>query len=178
MGHSRAAFGATGTIRCRTGFVLLLAVLTVAGSACSPSSSPRPTPTSGAHSDTPASGCHEPAVAPLPSWASSGFTDPPAHITGARNEIVAIPFGWPLHAPTPTPGRSNKILWVARAGSGPLHIEATEQATGQTFSVTLPDGPGPSLVDMPEPGCWRFALTWANNSDQLFVRYSNSPRSN
>ena len=85
--------------------------------------------------------------------------------------MVAVTFGWPFHAPTPAPGRSNKILWVAQAGSGPLHIDATEQATGQTFSVTLPDGPGPSTVDVPKPGCWRFALTWANNNDELFVRY-------
>ncbi len=37
--------------------------------------------------------------------------------------------------------------------------------------MTLPDGAGPSLVDMPQPGCWRFVLTWADNRDEVFVRY-------
>jgi hypothetical protein len=102
-----------------------------------------------------------------------GFRAPPPHLVGARNQIVAVTFGWPLHAPGPSPGRSNKILWLARTGSGPLRIDAQEQQSGRTVSVTLPDGPGPSQVNMPQPGCWRFILTWADNRDEMFVRYFN-----
>ena len=64
-----------------------------------------------------------------------------------------------------------KVLWLARNGSGRLRMDAREQASGHTVSVTLPDGAGPSLVDMPQPGCWRFVLTWADNPDEVFVRY-------
>jgi hypothetical protein len=52
-----------------------------------------------------------------------------------------------------------------------MRIDAREQGSGRTVTVTLPDGPGPSLVNMPEPGCWQFTLTWANNRDEFFVRY-------
>jgi hypothetical protein len=37
--------------------------------------------------------------------------------------------------------------------------------------VNLPNGPGPSYVNMPEPGCWTLHLSWAGHTDQLSLRY-------
>lgn len=65
----------------------------------------------------------------------------------------------------------HQILWVPHGGSGPLHIDATEQSSGDTFSLTLQEGPGPAQVTMPTPGCWRFELSWADKHDEMLVRY-------
>jgi hypothetical protein len=32
-------------------------------------------------------------------------------------------------------------------------------------------GPGPSIINVPEAGCWSFSLTWADNHDDVAVRY-------
>ena len=93
---------------------------------------------------------------------------------GLQENIVAVLFGWPLQD-RPTGLHQNKILWVARTGSGPLHIAATEQGTGQTVTKELADGPGPSHVDMPAAGCWQFTLSWSDQHDELFIRYYNPP---
>ncbi len=84
-----------------------------------------------------------------------------------------MPFGWPLRDDQPA-GRNNKILWIARSGGGPLTIVATEQATGQTVTRQLPNGPGPSVVDLPTAGCWRFALSWSGQHDEMLIRYYGS----
>lgn len=118
--------------------------------------------------------CPDPAKVILPTWARSGFSDPTSpvpHLVGTDQQIVAVPFGWPLRDHQQPP-RKNKILWIAKSGAGPLHIEATERTTGLTVTRDLPDGPAPSYVDMPTAGCWRFMLSWANEHDEVFVRYS------
>lgn len=89
--------------------------------------------------------------------------------------MIAVPFGWPLRAPRQTAGKNNKILWVARSGSGPLKIVANEQTTRRTVTVVLPGGPGPSIVNMPAPGCWRFTLSWGNRRDTIDIRYFSTP---
>jgi hypothetical protein len=115
------------------------------------------------------------AAAPLPGWARSGFQPPDQpvpYVTGGHGEIVGVLFGSPLSAP-PAPDRNNKILWVPRdpAAAGPLTITATRADGAGTASQQVPDGPGPSTVDMPSAGCWRFALTWPGHSDQVLVAY-------
>jgi hypothetical protein len=66
---------------------------------------------------------------------------------------------------------ANKILWVSRVSSGPMTIRATLAGSSRTAAVYLPDGPGPSYVDMPAPGCWTLHLSWAGHTDQLSLRY-------
>jgi hypothetical protein len=39
----------------------------------------------------------------------------------------------------------------------------------------VPGGPGPSLVDLPSPGCWRLTLTWSGRRDSLDLRYLPAP---
>ena len=95
------------------------------------------------------------------------------HVMGAASNIVAILWATPdaLHAPA-LPDRANKILWVARVSSGPMTIRATLAGSTRTATVNLPDGPGPSFVDMPAPGCWTFHLSWGGRTDQLSLHYA------
>jgi hypothetical protein len=30
-------------------------------------------------------------------------------------------------------------------------------------------GPGPSIIDVPAAGCWRFELSWPGHADQVYV---------
>ena len=124
-----------------------------------------------------ANGCAgQPPVSPLPVWARSGFTPPDLampHVMGVAGNIVAILWATPnaLHAP-PLPDTVNKILWVSRVSSGPMTIRAVLVGSSRTAIVDLPNGPGPSYVDMPAPGCWTLHLSWAGHTDQLSLRYA------
>jgi hypothetical protein len=74
---------------------------------------------------------------------------------------------------SPLPDQANKILWVPKTTWGtPLVIHATLADSTRTATVTLPNGPGPSHVDMPAPGCWTLRLSWAGHTDQLSLRYA------
>jgi hypothetical protein len=118
----------------------------------------------------------QPPVSPLPVWARSGFNPPDTampHVMGAAGNIVAILWATrdALHAP-PLPNPHNKILWVSRFFSpGPMTIRATLAGSTRTATVHLPNGPGPSYVNMPAPGCWTLHLTWSGHTDQLSLRY-------
>jgi hypothetical protein len=94
------------------------------------------------------------------------------HVLGAAGKIVAILWvnSDALHAP-PLPNRANKILWVSRVSAGPMTIQATLAGSTRTATVYLPNGPGPSYVDMPAPGCWTLHLSWAGQTDELSLRY-------
>jgi hypothetical protein len=97
------------------------------------------------------------------------------HVTGASGNIVAILWSPKnaLHAP-PLPNMSNKILWVSRApmdGPAPLVIRATLAGSTRTATVLLPDGPGPSYVNLPAPGCWTLRLSLGGHTDRLMLRY-------
>jgi hypothetical protein len=123
-----------------------------------------------------ASGCAgQPPVSPLPVWARSGFTPPDVampHVMGAAGDIVAILWAPrnALHAPA-LPARRNKILWVSRLSSGPMTIRAMLAGSTRAVTVDLPDGPGPSYLDLPAPGCWTLHLSWGGHTDQLSLRY-------
>ena len=95
------------------------------------------------------------------------------HVMGAAGNIVAILWATPnaLHAPA-LPDMANKILWVSRVSpSGPMIIRATLAGSTRTATVDLPNGPGPSYVNMPAPGCWTLHLSWGGHTDQLSLRY-------
>jgi hypothetical protein len=171
-------------MRCRVVAALAaLAVSLVAVAACSGNPQqprraqpPATQPPFAQASPASASGCAgQPLVSPLPAWARSGFTPPDIampHVTGAAGNIVAILWATPdaLHVPA-LPNRANKILWVSRVSSGPMTIRATLAGSTRTATVDLPDGPGPSNVDMPAPGCWTLHLSWGGHTDQLSLRY-------
>jgi len=121
----------------------------------------------------------QPPVSPLPVWARSGFS--PAdlampHVMGEAGTIVAILWATrdALHSP-PLHDRSNKILWVSRVplvAPDPLIIRATLAGSTRTATVSVPGGPGPSIIDLPAPGCWTFHLSWSGHTDELKLRYA------
>jgi hypothetical protein len=114
---------------------------------------------------------------PLPAWAQAGFTPPSIpmpYVLSDRGDIVAIL--WATHDPLvvpPAADRNNKILWVSRVGwtlGASLQIHAT--AADRSATRTVAGGPGPSIIDLPAPGCWSLDLTWGNNHDHLDLGYA------
>jgi len=114
----------------------------------------------------------------LPTWARAGFTNPePAmpHVMSRAGDIVAILFGYPLSSP-PRADINNKILWVQQAGPiAPVDISAQRMAGGTTVGAPverrLDGGFGPSIVDLPDAGCWRLTLAFAGRTDTIDLEY-------
>jgi hypothetical protein len=116
----------------------------------------------------------------LPEWARTGFSDPRPrlpHAVGGSGDIAALIFGYPLTSP-PLRNRSNKILWVSRVPVKPLsdlriraRLMRGDRPAGPPVRRTVEGGPGPSIVDLPEAGCWRLDLSWSGHTDQLDLAY-------
>ena len=110
----------------------------------------------------------------LPSWARTGFSDPTPsipYVLGDHGDIVAILFAQPLSAPEAA-DHGNKILWVSPYADGTsLHITATLADGSDTVSRVVDGGPGPSIIDLPEPGCWHLDLRWAGRTDSMDLAY-------
>jgi hypothetical protein len=123
--------------------------------------------------------CAQPVqTGPLPAWARAGFTGDASmpHVIGAHGEIVAAIFGHPLAVDKPADGPANKILWVAKTPSGPgeagdLVIGAKLHGTEVSVDRRVTGGPGPSIIDLPQPGCWRLTLTWPGHTDTVDLAY-------
>jgi hypothetical protein len=121
----------------------------------------------------------QPPVTPLPAWAQTGFSPPDQavpHVLGQSGDIVAILWADhdALEAPS-SPDRSNKILWVSRiplTTADPLVITATLAGSTRTATVSVPGGPGPSIINLPAAGCWTLHLAWSGHTDQLQLRYA------
>jgi hypothetical protein len=134
--------------------------------------------TASAGAATPDGCAGQPPVSPLPVWARSGFS--PAdqampHVMGEAGNIVAILWAPrdALHSPS-LPDRNNKILWVSRiplVAPDPLVIKATLAGSTRTATVSVPGGPGPSIINLPAPGCWTLHLSWSGHTDELKLRY-------
>jgi hypothetical protein len=117
----------------------------------------------------------------VPEWARTGFSEAEPLmplVLGDRGRIVAIVFGEPLLAPADDVQHSNKILWVPKeyGEHGPLLIDAVPESGGPAVHREVPEGPGPSGVDLPAAGCWRLTLTWGGGlTDTMSLRYT-APR--
>ena len=167
----------------------LLTMLTLAGCTASQSESQPPAHTRAGSSAIPAPSASSRATASavcrsdytpatLPTWARAGFTPPTQpmpYVMGDSGDIVAILWAEhdPLRAP-PAADRNNKILWVARVGWGDLNIRATLESSDQTVTRSVAGGPGPSIIDLPSPGCWSFDLTWGTQHDHIQLEYVSS----
>ena len=118
----------------------------------------------------------DPPMRVVPEWARTGFSEAEPkmrYVLGDRGDIVAILFGYPLHSPS-LPDRSNKILWVSKVEQEPgepLRIEARRDGTGDPVSREVSGGAGPSIIDLPEAGCWHLQLTWSGHTDTMRLTY-------
>ncbi|TMM06998.1 MAG: hypothetical protein E6G02_03290 [Actinobacteria bacterium] len=98
------------------------------------------------------------------------------HVLGRSQRIVAALFAYPLFSP-PAARRRNKILWVARRtpDASPLRIHAQRMngssPVGTPVTRKVSGGPGPSIVNLPSPGCWRLTLRWSGRVDSLDLGY-------
>lgn len=95
------------------------------------------------------------------------------YVLGAAGNIVAILWADPPHPPRPD--TSNKILWVPKilpAAPDPPVITATLAGGTRTVTRSVPGGPGPSIIDLPAPGCWTLHLSWSGRTDELKLRYA------
>ena len=116
----------------------------------------------------------------LPGWARAGFSEARPRMPfelGAAGRIGAIVWAPQLDSP-PSSTYNNKILWVARTpdeSGRPLAIKAQRMAgtrkLGAPVRRTVAGGPGPSIINVPEAGCWRFTLRWAGLTDRLDLSY-------
>ena len=116
----------------------------------------------------------------LPSWARGGFSNPRIpHVLGRSQRIVAVLFGYPLRSP-PRRLRRNKILWVARESpdASALRIRAQRMKgltpVGSPENRKVSGGPGPSIINLPAPGCWRLTLRWSGRADSFDLDYTKS----
>ena len=57
-------------------------------------------------------------------------------------------------------GSNNKVLWVIRDHAPSFTVEGVP--LGQHYPVLSVEA-GPSIVDVPSPGCWSFAVSWTAN---------------
>ena len=160
----------------RTTAGVLGVAIVVAAAACSttpppPTSAPSAAAAAGG---VPQLGCAaDVAPAPLPGWARSGFSPPDQpvpFVLGERGTILGVLFGQPLSAPA-APDRGNKILWVTRDPHPPGPLTITAALDGAVATLEVPEGPGPSLVDLPTPGCWRLTLAWPDHTDRVAIAY-------
>ena len=123
-------------------------------------------------------GCASAVVnAVLPEWARGGFSEAEpraSFVTGDAGRIVAI-LGGTLSSP-PDPVRNNKVLWVASPQAppdgAPLRITATLEGTDVVARREVATGAGPSILDLPRPGCWRLELAWGGHTDAMGLVYA------
>lgn len=117
----------------------------------------------------------------LPDWADAGFSGDARvpHVFGAKGDIVAVLFAHPLRQHRED-GSNNKILWVAQASTtspdpaapATLVITATLDGADTTVTREVAGGPGPSIIDLPQAGCWRLDLRWSGHTDTMDLVYA------
>jgi hypothetical protein len=100
-------------------------------------------------------------------------------LVGVRNEIFGGVFAPRLVSP-PSRHYTNKILWTSsQAGSADLLIFAslngsTLHVVRRVDGVGTPGSSRPSIIDVPQAGCWTFSLRWGELRDLVAVRYGRS----
>lgn len=100
------------------------------------------------------------------------------YVIAAPPIAAGFVFGYPLTVGRTEP--NNKILWVVgkpRNGSPMIlsghPVSAQSPSDGWRFEAD--SGPGeiyPSIVNVPQAGCWQFDLSWAGNHATVDLSYS------
>lgn len=113
----------------------------------------------------------------VPSWAASAR--PPKgvpHLLSRERNVIGFLFGYPLRAGHPK-NRTNKILFVMREprNGRPLNVTGTLAGRRSTHtSIKGDSAPGeiyPSVINVPAPGCWQFALRWNGHNATINLAY-------
>ena len=153
---------------------LAAAVILILAGGCATSSAAQPvaksSPVGTVHSF--AGGCAGTVLtdAEPPVWAQGGWTVargeswPVPWALGSDGDTVAYLFGTQLVAGTSprVDGSQNKVLWVAKDDPSGENVLVEGRPVGQSQPLLTIAG-GPSIVDVPMPGCWRFKLSWNAN---------------
>lgn len=139
------------------------AILLVAAG-CTPQPAPRTSQSKASPSHPVAGRCADTVLtnAEPPQWAQSGWSVqegapwPVKWTLASSGDAVAFMFAGELVAgPSPrSDGSNNKVLWVIREPA-PFVVEGAPLDRTEPV-ITIPGGP--SIVDAPTPGCWRFQL--------------------
>ena len=115
----------------------------------------------------------------LPGWARTGFSEPRPripYVLGDSGAIAAVLFAQPLTSPSVTRSRQQDPVGLSRRrdsslADSSLRITATLLDGSETATRMVDGGPGPSIIDLPKPGCWHLALKWGDNTDTLNLAY-------
>ena len=105
-----------------------------------------------------------------PIWAQGGWTNPHGQpwwvpwAFGTGGNAVAYMFATQLVAGggPRSDGTNNKVLWESRDSPSGVGVMIVVHPLGQTQPVVSFAG-GPSIVDIPTPGCWTFRMSWIAN---------------
>jgi hypothetical protein len=93
-------------------------------------------------------------------------------------DAAAFLFANPLRAGHPA-NPSNKVFWVVGLPRNGTAMQLTDHPVGKSTpavrdSIPADSSPGeiyPSIVDVPEPGCWHFDLRWAGNKAAIELQF-------
>ncbi|WP_144124869.1 hypothetical protein [Catellatospora sichuanensis] len=165
----------TALLRHPAAVVLAACAALAAGCTGQDPPSAAPSPSAAAVSLAPGCAATKIETGRLPDWADAGFSGDAIamHVIGVRGDIAAVLFGHPLTVDRKD-GASNKILWVSREVSEPgtLTIKARRDGTGEPVLREVTPGPGPSIIDLPQAGCWRLELSWPGHTDTMDLVYA------
>jgi hypothetical protein len=85
---------------------------------------------------------------------------------GTNHDTVAYLFATQLVAGVSprVDGSQNKVLWEAKASPSGANVKVEGHPMGESQPVVTIAG-GPSITDVPTPGCWTFRLSWGAHGE-------------
>jgi hypothetical protein len=111
----------------------------------------------------------------LPIWAREGFSPPfnaTPFVTSKRGNLIGVVFGYPLKSPRVKPNDgNNKILWVSHEAAGQMEVYAQLVGSAQVVHIGYV-AIGPSIIDLPKPGCWHLTLHGLGWTDTIDLVYN------
>ncbi|MGH7760214.1 MAG: hypothetical protein ACREOY_02185 [Candidatus Dormibacteraceae bacterium] len=116
-----------------------------------------------------------------PGWAhqlegTSTYQEFVPYVLAAPATVIGFLYGYPLRAGHPE-NPSNKILWLVnlppRAGSLDIsaHPVGAPAPIVNQSAAFLTSGDVPSIIDLPQSGCWHFDLTWSGHHAGMDIAY-------
>lgn len=166
--RSRATFGSAG-------LAAALILILVGGCRTSPAAHTQALASPSAPVRTFAGGCAGTVLtdAVPPVWAQGGWSVakgaawPAPWAFGTHDDTVAYLFATQMLAGVSprVDGSQNKVLWEARDSPSGGNVLVEGRPLGKSEPLVTIAG-GPSITDVPLPGCWTFRLSWGANGGQ------------